>query len=62
MPESKLNYFATTGKGEPARLLFAVAGVPFTDNILSKEEWAKVKNDSKLLFSIFGNCLYSHLF
>ena len=53
MPEYKLNYFATAGKGEPARLLFALAGVPFTDNILSKEEWAKVKSDSKLLLSIF---------
>ena len=55
MPEYKLNYFVFTGKGEPARLLFALAGVEFTDNLITDEEWAKMKNDSKLFLSIFSN-------
>ena len=53
MPEYTLNYFSSIGRAEPARLMFIVAGVEFTDNQLSDEEWEKVKNDSKFFFSIF---------
>lgn len=30
--------------------MFALAGVEFTDNLITREEWEKIKNDSKLLF------------
>ncbi|XP_057304050.1 probable glutathione S-transferase 6 isoform X1 [Hydractinia symbiolongicarpus] len=42
-----LNYFPSGGRAELARFLFLVAGVEFTDNHISKEEWPKVKNDTK---------------
>ena len=50
MPKYTLNYFNTAGRGETARLIFALAGVEFSDNLITGEEWAKIKNDSKLLF------------
>lgn len=50
MPKYTLNYFNTAGRGETARLMFALAGVEFTDNLITGEEWAEIKNDSKLLF------------
>ena len=53
MAKYTLNYFSSIGRAEPARLMFIVAGVEFTDNQLSDEEWDKVKNDSKFFFSIF---------
>ena len=50
MTKYVLNYFNTAGRGETARLMFALAGVEFTDNLITGEEWAEIKNDSKLLF------------
>ena len=50
MPKYTLNYFNTAGRAETARLMFALAGVEFTDNLITGEEWAEIKNDSKLLF------------
>ena len=50
MPKYTLNYLSTVGRGETARLMFALAGVEFTDNLITREEWEKIKNDSKLLF------------
>ena len=52
MPKYTLNYYiANGGAGEPIRLMFALAGVEFTDNLLelAGEDWAKAKHDSEFL-------------
>ncbi|CAJ0916797.1 unnamed protein product, partial [Mesorhabditis belari] len=36
-------YFSVRARGEPARLLFALAGVPFEDHRLSREDWKTIK-------------------
>lgn len=43
MPKFVLHYFDARGRGEPARLLFAVAGIPFQDRRISQEEWPTIK-------------------
>lgn len=43
MPKFVLHYFDARGRGEPARLLFAVAGIPFQDRRVSQEEWPAIK-------------------
>ena len=49
MSKYTVDYFASIGRGEPVRLMFLVAGVEFTDNILANEDWPEIKNDSELL-------------
>ena len=49
MSRYTVNYFASIGQGEPICLMFLVAGVEFTDNILATEDWSDIKNDSELL-------------
>ena len=49
MPKYTLNYFPATGRGEPIRLMFVLAGVEYTDNHLAGEDWTKAENDSKFL-------------
>jgi len=46
-PKYILTYFSVTGRGETARTCFHLAGVEFTDNQLSWEEWTKQKTDGK---------------
>ena len=46
-PKYTLNYFPIAGLAEPARLMFKIAGVEFTDNMYAPEEWGKIKSDSK---------------
>jgi len=43
-PNYKLTYFNGRGRGEIIRLVLTAAGVPFTDNRLSFEEFAKIKS------------------
>lgn len=43
MPKFVFHYFDARGRGEPARLLFAVAGIPFQDRRVSQEEWPTLK-------------------
>lgn len=43
MPKFVLHYFDSRGRGEPARLLFAIAGIPFQDKRISQEEWPNLK-------------------
>ncbi|XP_021946626.1 glutathione S-transferase 1 [Folsomia candida] len=40
----KLKYFNMRGRGEDIRLLFAAAGVKFTDERISNEDWPGVKD------------------
>ncbi|XP_071943952.1 hematopoietic prostaglandin D synthase-like [Antedon mediterranea] len=46
-PRYELLYFNAKGSVEPARLMFAQAGVEFVDTRFSSEEWPKVKPDKK---------------
>eukprot|EP00467_Chlorarachnion_reptans_P013641 CAMPEP_0114491304 /NCGR_PEP_ID=MMETSP0109-20121206/2926_1 /TAXON_ID=29199 /ORGANISM="Chlorarachnion reptans, Strain CCCM449" /LENGTH=225 /DNA_ID=CAMNT_0001668023 /DNA_START=113 /DNA_END=790 /DNA_ORIENTATION=+ len=39
----KLTYFGLTGRGEPIRLAFAVAGIKFEDVRIEFKDWGKVK-------------------
>lgn len=45
-----LNYFDAKGKGETIRLMFHAAGVEFTDNRISRENWINEKTDCKYKF------------
>jgi len=42
-----LNYFNYAARGEPVRIMFYLADVPFTDNQLSFAEWPSEKSDAK---------------
>lgn len=44
MPKYVFTYFDGRGRGEPGRMLFAVAGVPFEDKRISQEEWPALKS------------------
>lgn len=50
MPTYKLTYFNVRGIGEPARILFQLAGVPFEDYRMTHGDgtWEKLK-DSEFL-------------
>lgn len=50
MPKFVLHYFDARGRGEPARLLFAVAGIPFQDRRISQEEWPTIKPSMFIAF------------
>merc|ERR1712179_43316 len=41
-----LNYFQLAGRAECARIMFHLAGVPFTDNQIPMSEWSKHKTDA----------------
>ncbi|GMT21667.1 hypothetical protein PFISCL1PPCAC_12964, partial [Pristionchus fissidentatus] len=43
MPAYKLTYFEARGRGEVARDLFYLAGVPYEDLRIPKAEWPEVK-------------------
>jgi len=43
MPEYKLQYFPITGLGEPIRMSFGMAGVPFEDQHVPGAEWGALK-------------------
>uniref|UniRef100_A0A9J2P7J0 glutathione transferase n=1 Tax=Ascaris lumbricoides TaxID=6252 RepID=A0A9J2P7J0_ASCLU len=42
-PEYKLIYFDVQMRAEPARMMFKLAGVPFEDVRISKQEWPQLK-------------------
>lgn len=43
MPKYVYTYFDARARGEPGRMLFAAAGVPFQDRRLTQEEWPALK-------------------
>ncbi|ODM99989.1 Glutathione S-transferase 1 [Orchesella cincta] len=46
MPENyKLTYFNMKGMGEPARLIFAYAGVEYEDNRIERPDWPALKKN-----------------
>ena len=47
MPTFVLNYFPIGGRAMAVGLMFKIAGIEFTDNHITVEEWAKVKENSK---------------
>ena len=48
MVKYTLNYFSFAGRAETVRLLFHAAGVEFTDNRMTLEQWQENKPDCKL--------------
>lgn len=52
MPKYVFTYFDGRGRGEPGRMLFAVAGVPFEDKRISQEEWPALKSSKHAFFSL----------
>ncbi|GMT22768.1 hypothetical protein PFISCL1PPCAC_14065, partial [Pristionchus fissidentatus] len=48
MPSYKLTYFDATGRGEPIRILFALADVPFEDVRVPFQKWPEVKPTTPL--------------
>ncbi|CAL2049796.1 hypothetical protein CAEBREN_15068 [Caenorhabditis brenneri] len=43
MSEYKLQYFNIMGRAEPARLIFAYAGVQYVDERVDKAQWPEIK-------------------
>ncbi|GMS94813.1 hypothetical protein PENTCL1PPCAC_16988, partial [Pristionchus entomophagus] len=43
MPSYKLTYFNTSGRGDPIRILFALADVPFEDVRVAIKDWPALK-------------------
>lgn len=43
MPQYKLIYFDIRGLGETTRMIFAQAGVEYTDERIAREDWQKRK-------------------
>ncbi len=54
MPKYKLTYFDFAGRAESTRWIFAVAGVDYIDERLTREEFAKRKPGES--FSWDGGC------
>jgi glutathione S-transferase len=48
MTTYELLYFPVHGRAEPIRLLFALAGQPFTNRTLARDEWARKKPEMPL--------------
>ncbi|GMR37926.1 hypothetical protein PMAYCL1PPCAC_08125 [Pristionchus mayeri] len=43
MPHYKLTYFELRARGEPIRMMFNIAGIPFEDERIPMADWAEVK-------------------
>ncbi|XP_061162215.1 glutathione S-transferase-like [Saccostrea echinata] len=43
MPKYVYHYFDIRGRGEPGRMLFAMAGIPFQDERIPQADWPKHK-------------------
>ncbi|XP_062582686.1 glutathione S-transferase-like [Saccostrea cucullata] len=43
MPKYVYHYFDIRGRGEPGRMLFAMAGIPFQDERIPQADWPKYK-------------------
>ncbi|KAF8371799.1 hypothetical protein PRIPAC_78228, partial [Pristionchus pacificus] len=48
MPSYKLTYFNTSGRGDPIRILFSLADVPFEDVRVGLQEWPALKAKTPL--------------
>lgn len=53
--EYKLRYFEIRGLGEPIRLMFHYANVPFEDIRVTQQEWSSVKPSN--MFEIVSHCV-----
>jgi hypothetical protein len=47
-PRLTLSYFETSARAEPIRLAAAIGKVPFTNSVVSRDDWAQVKSLSPL--------------
>lgn len=50
MPKYVYHYFDIRGRGEPGRMLFAMAGIPFQDERIPQSDWPQYKA-SKLCYN-----------
>ncbi|CAJ0574854.1 unnamed protein product, partial [Mesorhabditis spiculigera] len=48
MPDYKFYYFVNRGRGEAIRQMFHLTGTKFTDEVLTQETWAPIKDDMPL--------------
>ena len=65
MGKLKLIYFNGRGRGEPARLILAQAGVEYEDKRIEFEDWTALKSSKMictLLFCIKNDMLLGLLF
>ncbi|XP_061162763.1 glutathione S-transferase 1-like [Saccostrea echinata] len=46
MAKYVLTYFDARGRAEPARMIFAVAGIPFEDRRIKQEDWSVFKSQT----------------
>ncbi|CAJ0558033.1 unnamed protein product, partial [Mesorhabditis spiculigera] len=44
MPDYKFYYFVNRGRGEAIRQMFHLTGTKFTDEVLTQETWAPIKD------------------
>lgn len=52
----KLTYFNVKGAAEVSRMMFAAAGVKYTDERVTSEDWSKVKPSKVFLKKIGVGC------
>jgi hypothetical protein len=57
-PKYVLHYFDFRFRGEPARMIFNFAGVPFTDNRIKPQDFPAVKN-SKFCWYLFDFLIFT---
>ena len=55
MPDYKLYYYVSRGRGELARLIFNYAGVSFEDNRFTGLEWPSIKPSNYVCFLLIKN-------
>lgn len=59
-PKYKLLYWDSKGRAEPARQMFAIAGVEFEDYRFTNDEWERIKESESLSHKIrFSNSFRS---